>query len=417
LNYAACCFDAHLLATDPEIARRHIDKLLESDSEPFRSILTIRALYIGAWLDWNRGNAGTELLWALRAASAIEKCTASSLVAATDLILFPGLEREYFSQGGMNSALLFACRMESAEKVEQLLAAGADLNCCDLDGNTPLHHALMETDMALLLIHKGADVKAKSRNDGNMLCDAARYGGPELVRLFLEAGADVNHANPLAAAAEMGKLENVRCLVEACADINATGGSQGPALHAACSKHIEVVTYLLDNCADINLSNGRYGSALYANLAGIELPSAHVIFLLLLRRGARVDVEALMIAAMNLRVRELSKILLELDEGPRYSASNIRTALTAVRRLLDDPWKRDDKKFITRLLELRLGRKSAVEPDIRALTASIYEAECEWIGDSEWESDSEEESDCESDSGRDGASDSEGEDYSSKIRG
>jgi ankyrin repeat protein len=453
LHYAARNFDTHLLATDPNVARRHIDRLLESDSELFRNILNIRALWQEKWLEWGPRIAGAED-WKLHA-SAIEKWTASSLVAATDFRLFPGLEREHLSQEGLNSALLYACGMTSTEKVRQLLAAGADIHCCDLDGRTPLYRAFLKEDMALLLIQKGAraNVKAESSdgsdklNGGNMLWDAARYRGPRLIRLLLEGGADMNHANPLATAAEEGELENVRCLVEAGADVNSTGGIRGPALHAACGcAHIEVVTYLLDNGADINLKHDRYGSPLCATLDGVEVYApTYDVFLLLLRRGARVDVDALLSAAMKLKVRELSTILLQLDEGPRYSAKNIRAALIAVQGCSDARRTRDRKQIVIRLLEMRLsrsgnGKKLAVGPDIKALTTSIYEAECEWIGDRVWrrdrvtendsdrkfdseqESDNERESDSESDSERGsdgerkGASDRKLEEYRSNPR-
>jgi hypothetical protein len=448
LHYAAKNFDTHLLATDPKVARRHIDKLLESDPELFRNILNIRALWFEEWPGWPQSIAGAGN-WELHA-SAIGKWTASSLVAATDLRLLPGLGREHFSQEGLNSALLYACSMTSTEKVRQLLAAGADSNCCDLDGQTPLYRACLKEDMALLLIQKGAraNVKAKSscgsdnRNGGNMLWSAARYRGPRLIRLLLEGGADVNHANPLAAAAEEGELENVRCLVEAGADVNATEGSLGPALHAACGyAHIEVVTYLLENGADINLKYDRYGSPLCATLNGIEVYApTYDVFLLLLCRGARVDVDALLNAAMELKVRELSTILLQLDEGPRYSAKNIRAALIAVQGCSDARRRRDRKQTVIRLLEMRLsrsgnGKKLAVGPDIKALTTSIYEAECEWVGDSVWrrdrgneedsdrrfdseqESDNERESDSESDSERGSDGERESDSESDSERG
>ena len=399
LYYAARCFDVHLLATDPKIARRYIDDLLDSRPELFRSILDIRILYRYEWLGWitkerpDLADAGL-----LERTSVIEKWTASSFVYATDLLLLPGLEREYHSQEGVNSALFFGIGDGSVEKARQLLAAGADVNCCDFDGNSPLYYAAWNTDLTLLLIQKGADFMAQSRNGGITLQRAARNGGPELIRALLEAGADANRGNPLVSAAEVSNMENVRCLVEAGADVNATGSGDKSALHAASyNAEFELVAYLLANGADINLKCGFHGSPLCASLAGFEISCAHDVFLLLLRRGALVDVEALMSAAKNLRVREMSKILLELDKGPDYSASNIRTALIEVGKHLDASWTRDKKKVATRLLEMRLSRsgkgsKLAKGPDIRALTTSIYEAECEWVGDREWESDNESES-------------------------
>lgn len=112
--------------------------------------------------------------------------------------------------------------------------------------------------------------------------------------------------------------------------------------------------------------------------------------LLLLRRGARFDVEALLSAAKHLAVCQLSIILLELDEGPRYSVMDIKAALVAVRKGGDDDsYYRDAKRVATHLLKMRLspsenGMRLVTGPDIRMLTTSIYETERKWLGDSEW---------------------------------
>jgi hypothetical protein len=330
-------------------------------------------------------------------------------VAATELLLFPGLKHEYCTQEGMNSALFFACgSMMSAEKVGQLLAAVADANCCNFDGKSPLYYSSLTKNIVLLLIQNGADVTALSCNGENVLRDAAFFHGPNIVRLLLEAGADVNHGNALAAAAQKGDMEGLRCLFEAGADVNASGGEDGPALHAA-SYHarLEAVTYLLDNDADVNLkpdiSERHRCSPLCAHLDGFESASAHDVFLLLLRRGARVDVEALIGAAKNLRVRELPNILLQLDEGPRYSVTDIKAALVAVRKNGNCYRDRRRKALATRLLRMRVtpsdkGMKLVIGPEITTLTTSIYEIEREWAGDAEWGVDNEEDgSECECD--------------------
>jgi ankyrin repeat protein len=434
--YAATCFDAHLLAADQKIARQHIGTLLESDSELFGGILNIRATQTSRFLPHTSRPKAARFGGPWKSAGPTERWTASSLVAATDLLLFPGLELEYLSQEGLNSARFFACgRIRSSEQVRQLIDAGADVNCCDIDGMSPLFHASTSDDTALLLVQKGADVMAHDRNGGNILEKAARFGGPKLIRSLLEAGADITYEAPLASAPlsslSTNSIENVRLLVEAGADVNATEGLGEPALHAACAMaDLEVAAYLLENDADINLKCSRYDSPLCAHLKSYELRDDHDVFLFLLRRGARVDVEALMSAATNSRVRDLSKILLELDEGPRYSASNIRAALTAVRRRSAEDrsrrhkqLKRDHKKVVIRLLEMRLspsgnGKKLALGPDIRAMTKSIYEAECAWVGDTvwrrdrgrdydggwEWDSDSDSEREYDSDSEREKSS-------------
>jgi hypothetical protein len=93
---------------------------------------------------------------------------------------------------------------------------------------------------------------------------------------------------------------------------------------------------------------------------------ANETFLLLRRRGARVDVEALLTAAKHLAICALSQILLELDEGPRYSVMDIEAALVAVRKGNENPYyrevavqkgnkDREAKRVTTYLLTMRLS--------------------------------------------------------------
>jgi hypothetical protein len=272
---------------------------------------------------------------------------------------------------------------------------GADIDCRDLHGRTPLHVVLNEyhrDEKALLLIERGADVMGQNHKGEYMLWEAAFYGEPEVILALLRAGADVNHGNPLAHAAQFGKLECLRCFVEAGADINATESQHGSALHAASYwAHPEAIAYLLDNGADINLRHNIYGTALQAIISAPERPLANEVFLLLRSRGARVDVEALLTAAKHLAVCHLSQILLELDEGPRYSVMDIQAALVAVRKGDNDTSFREAKRVATHLLTMRLspsenGMKLVAGPDIRKLTTSIYETERNWFSDSDWRS-------------------------------
>jgi ankyrin repeat protein len=91
--------------------------------------------------------------------------------------------------------------------IELLLAHGADVNGRNKDGWTPLHYAAREgmTEVADLLLKKGADVQAKATrryrlSDGREklfggitpLHEAAATGGPKLVELLIVHGAEVN---------------------------------------------------------------------------------------------------------------------------------------------------------------------------------------------------------------------------------
>ena len=94
--------------------------------------------------------------------------------------------------------------------VERLLAAGADLNAVSANAmrNTPLHAATAggRTDVALLLISRGADVAAADAGRHTALHIAAEAGNIPVVRALLERGADplavdVEDKTPLSRAA------------------------------------------------------------------------------------------------------------------------------------------------------------------------------------------------------------------------
>jgi tankyrase len=78
------------------------------------------------------------------------------------------------------------------ECLELLLAAGADKDARDSDGNAPLHRAVAENQAACiaLLLRAGADKNAADADGWTPLHRAARWGNLESVRLLLQAGAD-----------------------------------------------------------------------------------------------------------------------------------------------------------------------------------------------------------------------------------
>ena len=83
-----------------------------------------------------------------------------------------------------------------------------------------------------------------------MLEKASLEGYTEVVRLLLEAGADVNafdgqYRNALHAASSAGRVTTVRLLLDQGADVNATDGVRSTALQAAISVGCEKTTRLL----------------------------------------------------------------------------------------------------------------------------------------------------------------------------
>ena len=84
--------------------------------------------------------------------------------------------------------------------MRELINAGANVNAMTDQGQrTPLHTALLSggsknLEMVKLLIEAGADVNASNRPP---LFDACREGNIEIVRALIDAGAQVNTANNL----------------------------------------------------------------------------------------------------------------------------------------------------------------------------------------------------------------------------
>ena len=97
---------------------------------------------------------------------------------------------------------------EHPEKIQALLALGADVNVRDYKGKTALHRAATAgflASMAVLLAH-GADVEAADNQGETPIFDAVRAGRVEAVTLLLARGADPTARNrkgtSLAAAAK-----------------------------------------------------------------------------------------------------------------------------------------------------------------------------------------------------------------------
>ena len=98
-------------------------------------------------------------------------------------------------------ALLDAAEGGYIEDVKQAIAEGADVNAKDgyrpvhKLGLTPLNFAAMfgHTEIAELLIDKGADANAKDEKFGlTPLHNAAESGRKEIAELLISKGADVN---------------------------------------------------------------------------------------------------------------------------------------------------------------------------------------------------------------------------------
>ncbi|PTB57717.1 hypothetical protein M431DRAFT_479284 [Trichoderma harzianum CBS 226.95] len=137
----------------------------------------------------------------------------------------------------------------SLENFKLLVNAGANINIQDKKrGDTPLTIAAYNglLDRAQYLVKHGADIHLASPCDGPPVHQACRYSKWDLVKFFVENGANVNQVTDF--------------------------GIAGTPLQAACLPYAsgedriidKVVDYLLDHGADVTLEGGYAGTALHA---------------------------------------------------------------------------------------------------------------------------------------------------------
>lgn len=268
-------------------------------------------------------------------------------------------------------------KTKSMEKVRMLLDAGADVNEKDEDGKPAVALAMTYdcTDMALLLLERGADANAHFPGSHVSLLQLASYSGNKrLVRLLLDSGADVNARGgyygsalqvavcgfPIkitketssslfvnragrniggdyyggAAATDRDHDAVIQLLLNSGAHVNAQGGKYGNALQAASTLgHTSIVRLLLGNGADPNIDGGYYGNAL--QVAATKRDNDAIIQLLL-NSGAHINAQGgtygnALQAASTLGHTSAVRLLLENGADVNAPGGPYKTALLAAR--------------------------------------------------------------------------------------
>jgi quinoprotein dehydrogenase-associated probable ABC transporter substrate-binding protein len=166
----------------------------------------------------------------------------------------------------------------------------------DLQGETPLHHALIQRSPAMveLLLKHGADVNQRDRDGWTPLMTAAYCDDAASIKVLASHGGDVNAVSgqnfaPLGIAVQYGKDEAAVALIEAGADTARPVGDAAytPLMLATANHSHPVVTALLAKGADVNAKN-----------------SGGVTALMIAAAGGRADmVELLMHAGANVRAQ------------------------------------------------------------------------------------------------------------------
>lgn len=153
------------------------------------------------------------------------------------------------------------------ECVKLLLAAGACVNMADESAWTALHHAASKGSQVIVetLLSAGANVNAKTEDNDYALTLAAKHEQTRVVQLLLSAGAKAD-AKALYRAVGHGYVVIVRLLLDAGADVNAVCSDE-TALHAAArgkgNAYAVTLKALLAAGAHVNARNNKRQTPLH----------------------------------------------------------------------------------------------------------------------------------------------------------
>ncbi len=159
--------------------------------------------------------------------------------------------------------LISAICLKKIDTLKALLEKGIDPNCADSHDRSCLRYAIIGGDKAiaqLLLDYKAIDHSG--------LIVATALGKKDIVKLFLDYGANVNRAHdvggtPLIAAVRSGYTAIVKMLIEAKANVNLANSNQETALFWASSKGFTgIVILLLAHGAQVNTLTSEGATAL-----------------------------------------------------------------------------------------------------------------------------------------------------------
>jgi ankyrin repeat protein len=155
-----------------------------------------------------------------------------------------------------------------------LVERGADVNAKDTKGVTALMYACSHgmTEVAKLLVERGADINAKNTESNTALTLACEIGLLEVVKLLLDHNA--KSKSVLSIACEKGHLDVAKLLVERGADVNAKGKNSMTVLMRACEKgNLSMAKMLVEAGAYINAktTDGRTALSLAVRFKHTEL--------------------------------------------------------------------------------------------------------------------------------------------------
>jgi len=188
------------------------------------------------------------------------RATALELCRARNLLQLDVNERDCNNQSPL---LSLAVRGGSADDLQLLVAAGADVAATDADGRSALYLAAQQGHVQAIvpLCCARANCDQVNKKGGTPLWIACQNGHLRCVEAVLQQGADVNKAResgstPLHAASLYGHAAVVQALVRSGAHVNKAAADGATPLHAATQNgHPAVVSALVGAGADVNATN------------------------------------------------------------------------------------------------------------------------------------------------------------------
>lgn len=240
-------FKSALRAQDVEVCRILLDYGIDPNKQGF--------IYPYTPLQFALGEEGIAIATMLMNAGAdvngcLESAMRSGHTGMVNLLLAKGAHAN--TEDGAE-ALSVAVIDGNIAQARNLISAGADVAWVYEGGATALYTALHNPEMVKLLLQAGADVNAVTDADIPILENYVRYGSTDAIRSLLDARPKV-FGNAVYFAVDNGDLEKLQILLNAGADVNACfKNSRRTALTRAVEEQsVSIVNFLLESGADVN---------------------------------------------------------------------------------------------------------------------------------------------------------------------
>ena len=150
--------------------------------------------------------------------------TSDKLNAVTEILLKNGANAKETLED-KRTLLHLAAQMGFAGRAKLLIRYGAEVNCIDDRGKTPLHHANSSCDVIKTLVENGADINAKDNKGHTPLHRAARaVANSDGILCLINEGGDITARSndgrtPIWGGGIENRIDSVQTLMDAGADL------------------------------------------------------------------------------------------------------------------------------------------------------------------------------------------------------